>query len=171
MKKEFQEILMHSHKEKIIAYMDARPRTIRQAVSLMLGQDEAVAWRAAWVLWSVIKMNDRRMQPFIADMIRLLPQASDSLQREILKILMKMRIPEEMQGILFDTCIHIWVNKPGRIGTRCNALRMMCSIGLRHPDLNREIKSYITPYYLERITPSTKEIIKRLVANSKQASG
>jgi len=62
----------------------------------------------AWLLWSCVEKNDRRIKSHIRSIIRSLKGKNDGHQRELIKILYLMDLDENHEGILFDHCISIW---------------------------------------------------------------
>lgn len=52
--------------------------------------------------------NDPRISPYILKIIECLHQKKDGHQRELLKILYRMDLSEEQEGVIFDLCMNVW---------------------------------------------------------------
>ncbi len=108
-------ILISSHKDEMISFMGSHPEVFEEAIELAISNKQPYSWRAAWLLWSCMKENDLRVQRYIEKIINVLTSKNDDHQRELLKILQKMKLSEEYEGLLFNLCVTVWEkidNKP-----------------------------------------------------------
>ena len=72
-------------------------------MDLTIADKQPYSWRV--YVW---EKNDKRIRKYIKDMINVLPERNDGHQRELLKILERMEIKEEYEGLLFDHCVTVW---------------------------------------------------------------
>lgn len=56
-----------------------------EAVELAISDKQPYSWSAAWLLWSVVEENDRRIREFIKRIVNAAKTKSDSHQQELLK--------------------------------------------------------------------------------------
>jgi hypothetical protein len=159
----FEDKLLNSYKDEMISFMHAHPEFFEEAIQLAISDKQPYAWRAAWLLWSCMEMNDRRIRKYIKSIVDNLGDKEDGHQRELLKILLKMDISEECEGILFDHCMDIWeqINKAPSV--RINALQFIIKIANKHPELTKEIKFLAEDHYLESFSPGAKRSVLKLI--------
>ena len=145
--------LLNSYKDEMISFMDAHPEFYKEEVELAISDKQPYSWRAAWLLWSCMEENDKRIQKYIKSIVDTLETKDDGHQRELLKILLQMELKEEYEGILFNICMDIWeqINKTPSV--RINALKFIIKIAKKHPELSREITFLTQDNYLNLYHP------------------
>ena len=159
----FENKLLNSYKDEMISFMGAHPEFFEEAIELAMSDKQPYAWRAAWLLWSCMEENDKRIQKYIKKIVKALVTKNDSHQRELLKILLKMKLTDELESILFDHCMNIWegINKPPAV--RINALKFIIKIAKNYPDLAKEITFLTEDHYLESLSPGAKHSVSKLM--------
>ena len=163
MESAFEHKLMNSYKDEMISFMNAHPEFFDQAIKLAISDKQPYAWRAAWLLWSCMEENDNRIQKYIDSIVKSLKDKDDGHQRELLKILYRMKPKEKHDGILLNHCIDIWQQIDKTPSVRFNALNFIIKIVKKHPDLSREITFLIQDQYLETLSPGVKKSISRMM--------
>ena len=163
MESAFEHKLMNSYKDEMISFMNAHPEFFDQAIKLAISDKQPYAWRAAWLLWSCMEENDNRIQKYIDSIVKSLKDKDDGHQRELLKILYRMKPKEKHDGILLKHCIDIWQQIDKTPSVRFNALKFIIKIVKKHPDLSREITFLIQDQYLETLSPGVKKSISRMM--------
>jgi len=148
--------LTSCYKNEMISFMDNHPEVFEEAIELAVSDKQPYSWRAAWLLWSCIDENDKRLKKHIKKIVNALENKSDSHQRELLKILLMIELDERYEGILFDICIDIWeqINKAPSV--RINALRLIVKIANSHPELKQEISFLTQDHYLASFSPGAR---------------
>ena len=155
--------LLNSYKDEMISFMDTHPELFEEAIELAIADKQPYSWRAAWLLWSCMEENDQRIQKYIKKIVVTLETKDDGHQRELIKILLKMEIKEEYEGILFDHCMDIWeqINKTPSV--RVNALKFIIKIAKKHPELSQEITFLTQDHYLESLSPGVKNSVSKMM--------
>ena len=155
--------LLNSYKDEMISFMHAHPEYFDEAIELAIDDKPTYSWRAAWLLWSCMEENDRRVKKYIKKIVDTLNSKNDSHQRELLKILLKMKLKEEHESILFDHCMNIWenINKPPAV--RVNALKFIVKIAKNHPELAKEITFLTEEHYLKSLSHGAKNSVSKLM--------
>lgn len=155
--------LLNSYKDEMISFMDNHPEFFNEAIELAISDKQPYAWRAAWLLWSCMEENDRRIQKYIGNIVDTIETKDDGHQRELLKILFNMEVREEYEGKIFDLCMDIWegINKAPSV--RVNALKFIIKIVKKHPELAKEITFLTENHYLESLSPGAKNSVSRLM--------
>jgi hypothetical protein len=163
MKSELEIMIETKYKEELVEYFRANPESIIDAAELALGEDHNISWRAAWLVQSVIKKNDERIRPFIDKFIEVLPERHDSHQRELMKLLMKMKLDEEQQAKLFDHCMSIWEDLSRKQSVRYYAFKTILQIAEEYEELKQEIQFLLQDHYLESMSFGIKRSILNMV--------
>jgi len=140
----------------MILFMNSHPECFDEAVKLAVSDKQPYSWRAAFVLWSVIEENDKRIRKHIKRIVNAAKKKNDGHQRELLKILLMMDLDEKYEGVLFDLCMNIWeqINKAPSV--RINALKLIIKIANKHPELKHEISFLAQDHYLKSLSPGTR---------------
>ena len=159
----FEQVLTNTYKAGMISYMAAHPEDFEEAIQLAISDKQPYSWRAAWLLWSIMEVNDTRIQEYIKDIIGTIANRNDDHQRELLKILQQMEINEEYEGLLFNLCTTVWDKIKKKPSVRLTAFKMMVKIAKNHPDLSREIIFLTQDQYMDSLSPAAKKSIFKMI--------
>ena len=159
----FEHKLLSSYKKEMISYMADHPEAFKEAIELAVSNKQPYAWRAAYVLWSVIKENDVRIRKHIKKIVNVVKDKNDGHQRELLKILLMMELDEKYESKLFDICMNLWeqINKAPSV--RVNAFKFILKIAKKHPELKQEISFLTQDHFMESLSPGARHSIKILM--------
>ena len=166
METKLEHILTHSYKEGMIAFMETHPEAFEEAIQLAVSDKQPYSWRASWLLWSVMKDNDLRVQGSVSKIIDILPTLRDGQQRELFKILYKMELDEEYEGHIFSLCVDVWEKIHKQPSVRWNAIQLILKISKKHPDLLHEILLLTQEQYMETLSPGVRYSISKLIGSS-----
>jgi hypothetical protein len=155
--------LLNSYKADMISYLAAHPEDFEEVIKLAIADKQPYSWRAAWLLWSCMEENDQRIQGYLKKIINTLSDKNDDQQRELLIILQKMEISEELEGSLFDHCVTVWERIGKKPSVRYNAFKIIIKIAKRHSDLSHEIGFLVQDQYLESLSPTVKRSISKMM--------
>ena len=155
--------LLNTYKKEMISFMNAHPEYFEEAIQLAVSNKQPYSWRAAYVLWSVIKENDKRIKKHIKKIVNAVKNKSDGHQRELLKILLMMELDEKYEGVLFDLCMDIWEQIDKSPSVRINALKMIIKIANKHLELRKEISFLTQDHYLESLSPGARHSASKLM--------
>jgi hypothetical protein len=158
-----EKVLMTFNKEKMILFMDSHPEAFEEAIKLSLLDKQPHSWRAAWLLWSFIEENDKRIQKHIKEIINAIESKKDGHQRELLKILLKMNLNKKHEGFLFDLCMNLWeqINKDPSV--RITAFKFIVKMAKKIPELSKEISFLTQDHYLETLSPGVKNSLSKMM--------
>lgn len=160
-------ILTNSYKSEMISYQKTHPEDFEEAIKLAISNKQPYSWRAAWLLWSCMDKNDKRVRKYLKKIIDAIPTKKDNQQRELLMILLRMELNENLEGKLFDICLNIWGKVEKNPSLRYNAFKLLVRISKNHPDLHKEIKSLTEARYTEMLSDSVKKSIFKLNKETK----
>jgi ribonucleotide reductase alpha subunit len=160
---ELENKLLNSYKDEMISFMENHPEYFDDAIKLAIGDKQPYSWRAAWLLWSCMEENDKRIRKYIKKIVDSIKTKDDGHQRELLKILLQMELKEEYEGILFNLCMNIWeqINKSPSV--RITALKFIIKIAKKHPELSQEISFLTQNHYLESLSRGIKHSVSRMM--------
>lgn len=165
----FEQILINHYKADLIAYMKAHPENFEEVIQLAVSDKQPYAWRAAWLLWSCMEMNDPRVLDYQQDIIDCLKSSRENQQRELLNVILKLDIQEELEGLLFNACISIWEKLSNQPSVRLKALKTMIRIVRKHPELSQEIDFLTQSHYLESLPPASQKSVYVMIKSILQS--
>ena len=161
-------LLLNSYKSELIAYIESHPEDFAELVELAVSDKQPYSWRAAWLLWSCMANNDKRLHKHIKKIIEILAYRNDNQQRELLMILQRMDISTAFEGRLFDLCINIWTNINKNPSLRFNAFKIMCAISKKYPELTNELKIMTDECYTGNLSENVKKSIYKILTIGKR---
>lgn len=154
-------------KEELTTFIEKNPDQFDQVIKIALTDQQPEAWRAAWLLNQCMKENDKRLKPHIKAILKLIVTRKDGHQRELLKVLYKMKLSEKQEGLLFDVCMTIWetINKSPSV--RGTAFMYLIRIFEKYPELNNEIEHLTQSHYTATLSPGIKHSFDKIIEEFK----
>ncbi len=166
MNKELESILTAPMPKKdLVAFLDIHPELFEQTLKISLGDDQPRAWRAAWLMANYMKENDARILPYSDSILSHIKDKGDGHQRELLKIVNRLELTEDQEGILFDISLSIWEKIHKSPSVRGTAFQTLLSIVQKYPELKKEIEHLTQPHYTETLSPGIKHSFFKLIRN------
>lgn len=162
METQLEYILTNYNKAAMISHIAAHPQCFDELITYALSDKQPYSWRAAWLLWSCMQENDQRLHGHISQLIDAIPSKRDEHQRELFKILHKMELNEESEGMLFNLCTSIWEKIQKKPSVRYNAFKIIVKIVKRYPELSNEIEYLVDEQYLHSLSSGTKRSILKM---------
>lgn len=159
----FEKILTNSHRPEMESYVVAHPECFEKAIKLAIADKQPYSWRAAWLLWSCMEKNDKRIRKYVKDIVNILPGRKDNQKRELLKILEQMEIKEKYEGLLFNHCVTIWEKIDKQPSVRFNAFKILGKIAHRHPELFQEVILLTQKQYTDSLSSTVNKAINKIV--------
>ncbi len=141
MQSQLKNILITSHKEGMIAFLKSCPEYFNEALDLAISDDQPFAWRSAFLISSCMKENDERVKNYVKPILACLKTKSDGHQRDLLRVLYKMKLSDRNEGTLFDVCIRLWEQIGKAPSVRMMAFKFIIKIVKQHPELLNEISA------------------------------
>jgi len=162
-KTELEKVLTQASKKEMIDFLLAHPAYFEEAMGLALSDKQPFSWRAAWLLSDCIVPNDARVTSYLPLIVAILPTAKDAQFRELIKVLLEMRVPEELEGVLFSLCVEKWKDLSMAPAVRYNAFRMMLAIRNKYPELHHEIELLSSAEYLDSLSRGVKHSVQKML--------
>ena len=166
---DLEQVLVNSHKEGMIEYVDSHPEDFDELVKLSIEDKQPFSWRAAWLLWSCMTKNDQRVFHYIDSMIKTLPTKRDGHQRELVKILSDMELNEDQEGQVFDICVSLWEKIGKKPSIRYTAFKEILKIAQKYPELANEISFLTQEHFTETLSPGVRKSINRMITDFKKS--
>ncbi len=151
----------------MMSYLKAHSEDFQELMDLATADKQPYSWRAAWLLSSCVDQNEALIREHIPAILARIEVANDSQKRDLIRVLLEVEVPEEVEGQLFDICINIWskVNKIPSV--RYSAIRLAIRIAERHPDLIQEIDIVTQEHFVESLSPGTKRSLLKILRKLK----
>lgn len=165
-----EEILITSYKEEMISFLNSQPEYFNEAIELAISNKQPFSWRAAWLLWSCMEENDKRVKKYIKEIVESIKFRKDGHQRQLLKILFRMKLNSKYEGIVFNICMDIWEQIGKDPSVRITALKFIINIASKHTNLLKEIVFLTEDHYLETLSPGIKNSVERMIAEIKNST-
>lgn len=159
---------MNSFKKEMVSHIESHPNDFEKLIELAISNKQPYSWRAAWLLWSCMENNDSRIQKHIEEIINILDKLKDGHQRNLINILMKMKIKDEHEGLLFDTCIKIWTRIDKQSSVRFKSFEFIVQFTKKYPDLFNEVILLTQDKYLETLSEGIKKSTDKIIKNLNQ---
>ncbi len=164
MTKSLNHILSDSlRKDKMVSFLKKNPNLFDETLKISLRNKEPQSWRAAWLLKHYMSKNDERIIPSINKILKVLPNKKNGHQRELLKILIDMKLTEKQEGILFDKCFTIWEDISKSPSVRGTAFLIIVSTVKKYPELLVEIEFLTQNHYVETLSPGIRNSIVKTI--------
>ena len=155
--------LLSFYKEEMVAFLKSQPEQFNEAINLAVSDDQPFAWRSAFLLSSCMEDNDARVKKHIKPILACIKNKNDGHQRELLKILYRMKLSDKEEGMVFDICIRLWEQISKDPSVRMTALKFIFKIAKQHPELLNEIEPLVQDHYLELLSPGVKRSISKMI--------
>jgi len=124
-------------------------------------ENTTTSWRAAWVINHALCKDDKRITPYLTKIIKSIAGKSDGHQRELIKIVRKMKLSEREEGYFFDICVTLWEEIHKKPATRYNAVLFIIEMAKKHPEIKNELEHLTSDYYTQTLSQGIKRIFKR----------
>ena len=156
-------ILISRYKEGMISYLEKHPEDFDEAIKLAVSDKQPYSWRAAWLLWSCMGENDARIQKYVKIIVDCLPNKENGHQRELIKILLRMKLNDKQEGMLFDICMSVWEKINRTPSVRYTAFKFILESAKKHTELAKEIIYLTQDHYMDSLSPGAKKSITKMI--------
>lgn len=150
-------------KKTVSDYVKANPSAFEELFELAMQPDNPFSWRAAWILNASMRKNDARLTPYISQIIEVTSNGNPSIQRELLKTLLRLTPSEDEEGLLFDMAVTLWqdISKPPAV--RSTAFKHIMYIAKKHTEIQNELPFLVQSHYIESLSPGIKRSVEKMI--------
>jgi len=164
METDLERILTNSYKAEMISHLKSHPEDFEEAIILAVSDKQPYSQKAAWLLWSCMEENDPRIQGYIKRIIETLKVTGDSQLRDLLIILEKMELDENIQGELFEICVDVWEKIGKKASLRYNAFKLIVKTANKYPELYNEVKYLTQDQYTDSFSKTAQKSIFKMIS-------
>jgi hypothetical protein len=136
--------LSHFNMNYIANAIGTDPAHFESVMKMVLQDKDPVPPRAAWVAELVTQKDPALIKPYLGKIIEGLERYTHpGTRRNILKILMRTKIPEEYQGHLIDICFQWIMDEEKKVATKVFAMQIIENHLPEYPELAIELSEVI----------------------------
>jgi hypothetical protein len=153
-----------------------QPGLFGELFRIFSGNTEPLSRRAAWALDIVSEKNPELIQPYLDEIVDLLPSfRHDGLKRHSLRILSRSPLPSESHlGNLVNLCFNLLLSPGESVSAKVYSMEILYKISQIEPDLKKELADSIewrmneeTPGFKNRGQKIMKKLYSEIAANQK----
>jgi len=127
----------------------------------MMEDVKPTSWRSAWVVGHLMDENDTRVKKILPKIIKSIKGKNDGHQRELIRIVRRMKLSEREEGYFFDICVTLWEEIHKKPATRYNAVLFIIETAKKHPEIKNELEHLTSDYYTQTLSQGIKRIFNR----------
>jgi hypothetical protein len=154
---------------KIANYIGNDSSKFAALMKLVLGNNELLCQRSAWVMSSSFDKHPQLIAPYLRQLIdNLSNNVHDAVKRNSLRILQHIDIPEELQGTACNICFNLLQSNDTAIAIKVFAMTVIKNICKQEPELTNELISVLqlqmptaSSGFISRANKILKEVIKK----------
>lgn len=140
--------LSHFNMNYIADSIGADPEKFKYLMHLVLMDEDPVPPRAAWVAEIVTQKDPSLVKPYVGKMVKRLESFTHpGTRRNVLKILMRTRIPEKYQGHLIDICFRWILDEDKKVAAKVFAMQIIENHLPQYPELAVELSEVINDQF------------------------
>jgi hypothetical protein len=159
--------LMTLYKKELVEFLKSNPGHFKETFQLAVADKQPYSWRAAFLLFDCIEENDKRITGHVKEIIDGIRSKKEGHQRELLKILYKIKLNKKYEGKVFNLCMDLWEQITAQPSVRVTAFKFIIRTAKKYPELSEEIAFFTQERYLESLSPGVKKSIKKMMLELK----
>ena len=159
----------HSKKQKDIITSEILKNNIAVSdlIQLIKKNKGIYAQRGAYVLTGIHDANINLLAPHTIDLWKCIQSKSHpSIPRAVYRYLSDIKIPEELEGEIFERNSKAFMNKKTNIAVKAHIMKIMTNLAIKYPQLKNEVIFLINEQLRESSSgykSRAKKELKRLI--------
>ena len=126
--------------DAVVAYVGEDEERYAELVNLFLTSEMRVVQRASQPLGYVAEKHPRLIRPYLKDIVTYLQSDPiDAVKRNTLRMFQFIKIPEELEGDLFDTSMRYLASAEEAVAIKAFAMTVARRICEKYPELALEL--------------------------------
>jgi len=119
----------------------ADPGKLQELWALIRHGEPPLPQRASWPLDTISEAAPHLFAPYIEEAVEMLSQPSyhNAVHRNLAKVLMRLDIPEGLQGPLYDICLEKLLNPKEKAAIQVHCMAIAHQIAKGIPELKEEL--------------------------------
>ncbi len=139
-----QQPLSRNHILMVVKIVESRPQLLGFTLEIVQSSHQHDAMVASWLLSHLYDSSPELLMEWQPQMVQaVLTTTSDSVRRNLLRILEGLPLKEDQLGILFDTALRWMISENHAIAVRANAMQLLYRISCLEPALIPELRNHI----------------------------
>jgi hypothetical protein len=152
---------------RIVNYVGKSPKRYKSLVDIFLGGPYRITQRVARPLSYCTELHPELARPFLKRIVKTLavPDQSDSVKRNVLRLLQFVNIPASLQGEVAGICFQLLSDTSESVAIRVFAMSVLGTIAQEQPDLGKELELIIQdqmPYGSAGFVSRANNVLKQL---------
>lgn len=129
----------------VVALAANNPKRYQELVEIIKKNETPYSEKAAWAMTHCFDEKLGFFTDYFADFTQILADSaySDSVKRNIVRVLQFQEIPEEFQGSIIDSCFHLVTKKDTAVAVKAFALGILENMVKLYPELTNELVACI----------------------------
>jgi hypothetical protein len=166
-RKQLEKGFTKSHVLQIANHIGDDPKRFEELVSIFLQGPYRITQRAAHPLNECAKRQPQLLNRHLTRIVNAasLPNATESIKRNVVRLLQFVDIPAKHQGRVADLCFRLLVTKSEAVAILVFAMTVLAQIAIKNPELVQEVVALIedglphaTPAYRSRASKVLKQL-------------
>ena len=151
-----------ANSNQVVAMVGENPELYKELVELIIENESPVAEKAAWAMNHCFENGTGNFDAYYPEMTRILPDEnySDSIKRNIVRVLQFKQIPEKYQATVIDSCFGLVINKKTAVAVKAFSLGVLENMVKLYPELKNELKVCV-----EELMPTASSGLKNRVGH------
>ncbi len=134
---------------------------------LISSENPRIAWHAAWIIDHVSEADPKKLQPYVSDLVKQLPNLKNSsLKRHFTRMLLGQQIPYNQLGKLIDVLYELLLPTEA-VAVRANALQLLYNISMIERELQQELIVVTESILEEELTPGMNSKARNILSRLK----
>ena len=152
------------HAIAIATYASSTKARFQELMDCFASDDSRLSQRAAWCVNWAGKKYPKMLLPYVDLLVERLqhPQANDSVQRNALRVLIDIDIPEKHHGTLMNTCFTFIEEPKTATAVKAFSLHMLRKLSQFYPEILPELQLIIEDKFSNE-TPAFKSAAKQVL--------
>jgi hypothetical protein len=118
-----------------------------ELMQLFLSDDNRICQMAAFPLLTIADSDITLLEPYLEELIKKYQNAPhDSFRRNVIRILQFVKIPESIEGEVYELCLKEFGNTKAPTAIRVFSATVLVNICEKHPDLKHELEPFLNDY-------------------------
>ena len=146
----------------IIHFIGTDVSFVKDLIDYSKSGNRSIEMRASWCLSCMAETKTIALSPFYSEFYDILIHTnSDSVLRNILKVMKFIKIPEKSEGNMLDLCFTLAHNKTKAIAVRSFAIHIAINLSKKYPELKNELK-LLAHELNDTNSPAIKSVLRKI---------
>ena len=149
--------------ESIAAECVKSKKNFQSIIEIVREGETTPTMKASWVLAKAVEIKPELVQEFSAELLQLLlDEKQSNVQRELIKVVMPLKLSDEEEGRFLDLCFRLVMKADSDIAVKYNGLLVIEKSLKKYPDLTDEYLLALESSY-EGFTDAGKRYLKKRI--------